>query len=61
MNASSILVLLVVGILLALAIRSFVRKGACDCSSCSDGDCSSCNATAKMLEDLDSIESHDGK
>lgn len=57
MNISTIIVLAIVAALFVLAVRSIVRGGATECSSCSAEcsykNCASCTATAKLLEDMD--------
>lgn len=57
-NASTIVVLLILGVLAFLAVRRIVRRGLCDsggsCDSCGrSGGCSSCGAVDKMLADME--------
>ena len=56
-NVSTFVVLAIVVVLFILAVRACKNGSASDCSSCggncSSGNCSTCNVTAKLLEDMD--------
>lgn len=57
-NLSTVVVLLILGVLAFLAVRRIVRRGLCDsggsCDSCGrSGGCSSCSAVDKMLADME--------
>lgn len=42
MNASTIIVLIILAVVVGLAVKSVIKnKGACKCSGC-NGDCNSC-------------------
>ncbi len=63
-GAVDIAILLIVALLAVLALRSIVKGGALDCSTC-NGDCSGCGGTCKnpqlklskeQLQELDELD-----